>query len=131
MIDFPLSNILAIDTQHQGILETVAALRDLENDNYTTVGVLNQFGNLVNKIRSHFAVEESIMLKAEYFDYLDHCAAHTSFLDLVEKMLAEAEKDITTAFHSFALIERTIKDHIAVEAILFKSSIHPISLTRQ
>jgi len=87
--------IPAVDTEHHELI-------DLINETYAEVQsgrskhtILDFLGEIFAKISAHFALEESIMRKHRYDQYLDHKTDHEKLLDEIRDIMDDYEDGVT------------------------------------
>ncbi len=85
------TGIADVDHEHQELVDLINTLHDeLGKDaSSDTVGAF--LGEVFARISAHFALEESIMRKHQYDEYIDHKTDHEKLLDDIRDIMDDFE----------------------------------------
>ena len=82
-----------LDQEHREILLALNQLRmDLESNTTTVGSALPQVVAIISHCESHFALEDKMMIDADYPYRADHIKSHIELMNLIKKRLAAADK---------------------------------------
>jgi len=85
-------NIDVIDEQHKQIVDYINELgRAIDDNNEAMVKKITD--NVINYTVDHFNYEESLMEKAKYESFDEHCKKHVAFKQAVALLHAEMQAD--------------------------------------
>jgi hemerythrin len=78
---------------------------------------------LINFVKAHFASEEEMFRKTDYFDMDGHIVVHARFVSILEKLYHDAIINPRILCGSAEVIRNSIVTHIEVEESLFNKMI--------
>jgi hemerythrin len=75
------TGVAEVDHEHQELVELINELHEQIGAHAPRETVSEFLGEVFAKISAHFALEETVMRKHDYDEYLDHKADHEKLLD--------------------------------------------------
>lgn len=110
------SGIRELDNDHKLLASYINNLHDLIVNQYPIDTIHQAIFDITEHIKQHFILEESIIMKRGYKDYLEHRSIHQRLLSEYEIMFKKAmNSDISLAALMSYLVEKILIDHIANE----------------
>lgn len=84
--EFSIGNA-SIDHEHEQMIQQINALYDQLSAPVEAANVVAVLGEIHADISAHFALEERLMLKADYVEYEDHKEDHEELLDQIHDLM--------------------------------------------
>ena len=81
------TGLACIDYEHQQLVNTINSVCANLSNKDVSEEVLEQLGQLYEKINTHFALEEKLMLEQQYHLYSGHKAQHARLLENIRTMM--------------------------------------------
>lgn len=92
------TGIAEVDHEHRELVDLINTLHEkmgVGTDKETTIAFL---GEVFAKISAHFALEETVMRKHKYDEYLAHKTDHEKLLDDLRDIMDDFEADVTADY---------------------------------
>lgn len=83
--------IPAVDAEHRELIDLINATYAELQSGQSQSTILDFLGEIFAKISAHFALEESIMRKHKYDQYLEHKTDHERLLDEIRDIMDDYE----------------------------------------
>ena len=91
------TGVADVDHEHQELIGLINDLHAQIEANASREEVQAFLGEVFAKISAHFALEETIMRKHGYDEYLEHKREHEALLDQLRDIMDETEADYSKA----------------------------------
>lgn len=91
------TGIADVDHEHRELIGLINTLHDRIEAEADKAQVQAFLGEVFAKISAHFALEETIMRKHGYDEYLAHKAEHEELIDQLRDIMDESEVDYSKA----------------------------------
>lgn len=91
------TGIADVDHEHRELIRLINTLHDQLEADAEKAQVQAFLGEVFAKISAHFALEETIMRKHGYDEYLEHKAEHEELIDQLRNIMDESEIDYSKA----------------------------------
>lgn len=91
------TGIADVDHEHRELIRLINTLHDQLEADAEKAQVQAFLGEVFAKISAHFALEETIMRKQGYDEYLEHKAEHEELIDQLRNIMDESEIDYSKA----------------------------------
>lgn len=91
------TGIADVDHEHRELIRLINTLHDQIEADAEKAQVQAFLGEVFAKISAHFALEETIMRKHGYDEYLEHKAEHEELIDQLRNIMDESEIDYSKA----------------------------------
>ncbi|MBZ0161176.1 MAG: bacteriohemerythrin [Notoacmeibacter sp.] len=91
------TGIADVDHEHRELIRLINTLHDEIEADAEKAQVQAFLGEVFAKISAHFALEETIMRKHGYDEYLEHKAEHEELIDQLRNIMDESEIDYSKA----------------------------------
>lgn len=88
-----------VDFEHKELIELINDLHGRLEDDGPKDEISDFLGEVFARISAHFALEESIMRKHNYDQYIDHKTDHEKLLDEIRDIMDDFEAGKFTAYH--------------------------------
>ena len=85
------TGVAEVDHEHQELVDLINELHEQIGANASRQKVSDFLGEVFAKISAHFALEETVMRKHDYDEYLDHKADHEKLLDDLRDIMDDFE----------------------------------------
>jgi len=92
------TGVADVDHEHRELVELINELHEQLGSNAETAKVGAFLGEVFARISAHFALEESIMRKHKYDQYLEHKTDHEKLLDDIRDIMDDFEAGKYTAY---------------------------------
>ena len=86
------TGIPGIDSEHQGLIETINSLYVKHQSDADKDELINILNNIYGSIHAHFMLEEKLMVKNSYDKYEEHRDDHARLLDDIRDITTELEQ---------------------------------------
>ena len=86
------TGIPGIDSEHQGLIETINSLYVKQQSDADKDELINILNNIYGSIHAHFMLEEKLMVKNSYDKYEEHRDDHARLLDDIRDITTELEQ---------------------------------------
>lgn len=88
-----------VDFEHRELIELINSLHNQLETDAPSEDISDFLGEVFARISAHFALEESIMRKHNYDQYIDHKTDHEKLLDDIRDIMDDFEEGKYTAYH--------------------------------
>ncbi len=85
-----------VDYEHQMLIEKINSVYRALDEHADTQSVVDSLGDIYGSISAHFALEEQMMRRHKYDQYLQHTADHNNLLDGIVEIASEYENSSAT-----------------------------------
>jgi hemerythrin len=85
------TGVAEVDHEHQELVELINALHEQLGASASKETISNFLGEVFAKISAHFALEETVMRKHRYDEYLAHKSDHEKLLDDLRDIMDSVE----------------------------------------
>ena len=85
------TGVAEVDHEHQELVDLINQLHEQIGADASREKVNGFLGEVFAKISAHFALEETVMRKHDYDEYLDHKADHEKLLDDLRDIMDDFE----------------------------------------
>ena len=85
------TGIPGIDYEHEKLIEKINSVYALIDNKADKKGVIDSLGDIYGNISAHFVLEEKMMERHNYDQYLEHKAEHERLLDAISDITDEFE----------------------------------------
>ena len=92
------TGISDVDHEHQELVGLINQLHEELGGDAPTMDVSDFLGEVFARISAHFALEESVMRKHNYDEYIPHKTDHESLLDDIRDIMDDYEEGKYAAY---------------------------------
>ncbi len=85
------TGVADVDHEHRELVELINRLHDQLGSDAPATTISAFLGEVFARISAHFALEESIMRKHSYDEYVDHKSDHEKLLDDIRDIMDDFE----------------------------------------
>ncbi|MBL4600004.1 MAG: hemerythrin family protein [Rhizobiaceae bacterium] len=93
------TGIADVDFEHRELIELINQLHDQIDGDGSTEDISAFLGEVFARISAHFALEESIMRKHSYDEYIDHKTDHEKLLDDIRDIMDDFDAGKYGTYH--------------------------------
>lgn len=93
------TGIADVDFEHRELIGLINELHDQIDSDGSPDDIIEFLGEIFAQISAHFALEESVMRKHDYDQYIDHKTNHEKLLDDIRDIMDDFEAGKYDAYH--------------------------------
>lgn len=93
------TGIADVDFEHRELIGLINELHDQIDSDGSSDDIIEFLGEIFARISAHFALEESVMRKHDYDQYIDHKTDHEKLLDDIRDIMDDFEAGKYDAYH--------------------------------
>jgi hemerythrin len=118
-MDFARTGIVAIDDQHQRLVDAFVRLEIFSKDKYNLAAALDALTFLRGYLAEHFAYEEGILAERRYPKVVEHIALHKKITQEIDRLWSKFVDGDDIGDQVITYMRIWIVDHINIEDAAF------------